>query len=394
MLRTLFFSALFLIPFGTFSQIISLFEFDTPSITTATVGPDASSISSSAFSDVGGAGGTNGLNAGLPKQDLDMMVPGSPTFDINGIDVSFDFQRDENVGNFWRRGNSLVIRGATFLSVSYRVDDGAGGFITVNSGDVYAIPNDDIYRNYRFVYLPTSGTGMLMVDNVTVWSNDGPDFRNMYWVGAGDVHIGDGLDGNGDNGTFLDNVLVAEVLTTPLPVELKDFQATVVPNMEVLLSWTTLSERENDFFTVERTQDGFNWEKVGTISGAGNSTEPLYYELKDYEPYIGISYYRLKQTDFDGKETVFEEKRVEIISDEKVQIYPNPANSGSLVRIKADGIDPAAIQIADAQGKMIPFESSIQSGEVTISTAGWAAGLYVISVQKEEQFIQKRLILR
>ena len=164
MLRTTFILALCLFPLMSFGQIISFFEFDTPGVTRATIGPDAYTISSSAFSDVGGVGGTTGLNAGNPKMNLDMYVTGSPTFDINGIDLSLDFQREENVGEFWRRGNSLIFAGASNLSVSYRVEDGAGGFKTVNSGNVYAIPNDDTFRNYRFMYLPATGMGMLYVD--------------------------------------------------------------------------------------------------------------------------------------------------------------------------------------------------------------------------------------
>ncbi|MFT5777764.1 MAG: hypothetical protein ACI837_000712 [Crocinitomicaceae bacterium] len=66
--------------------------------------------------------------------DLDFTIPGNPTFDVPGIEVKFDFQREENVGTFWRRENILVINGASNLNVSDRVDDGSGGFNTVNSG--------------------------------------------------------------------------------------------------------------------------------------------------------------------------------------------------------------------------------------------------------------------
>ena len=70
-----------------------------------------------------------------------MILPGSPTFDVAGIDVSFDYQREENAGKFITRSSSLVIKGFGNFSVAYRVDDGSDGFNTVNSGNVYAIPN-------------------------------------------------------------------------------------------------------------------------------------------------------------------------------------------------------------------------------------------------------------
>ncbi|RLD55710.1 MAG: hypothetical protein DRJ01_16260, partial [Bacteroidetes bacterium] len=85
-----------------------------------------------------------------------------------------------------------------------------------------------------------------------------------------------------------------------LPIELVDFNANVVGN-NVELNWTTTSEINNDYFTVERSIDAINFEIVDDISGAGNSNKSINYKLVDYSPYQGISYYRLKQTDYDGK---------------------------------------------------------------------------------------------
>jgi hypothetical protein len=393
MLRLTLISLFALLFFQLQSQIISLFEFNTPSLITATVGPDASSISSSAFSDVGGTGGTNGLNAGLPKMDFDMIVPGSPTFDINGIDVSFDYQREENVGHFWRRGSSLVISGAANLSVSYRVEDGLGGFITVNSGNVYAIPNDDTYRNYRFVYLPASGTGMLMVDNTVVWSNDGPDFRNMYWVGAGDVHIGDGLDGNGDNNAFLDNVQVGEVTVSPLPIELYTFDALLNPDGAVEVSWATASERDNDFFTVEKSHDGAIWSEVGKIQGAGNSSQLLYYELTDENVATGLTYYRLKQTDFSGKEVIFAHKVIHQKPQTEVLVYPNPLTLNTPFHVSIGELEIKSIQITDAQGRTVPYTYTLNPSGALIHPQNWDAGCFLVHVQTESGTLQKRIVI-
>lgn len=205
--------------YTSFSQIVSQFEFDSNPVTNATIGPNASAISTSATSSAGGVGGTNGLNAGLPKMNINMVIPGSPTFDVPGIDVSFDFQRDENGGTFFERGNSLRMNGITNLSVQYRVDDGVGGYNVVNSGNIYSLPNDNTFRNYRFVYTPCDGVGMVLVDGVVIWSNDGPDNRDMYWVGAGNVEFGRGMDGTGFNRTMVDNLIIGSVDCSPLPVD-------------------------------------------------------------------------------------------------------------------------------------------------------------------------------
>lgn len=327
-LLTILFLGLFVI--SAKSQIISQFSWDSNPVTSADVGPDGTTVSGSAISDVGGVGGTNGLNAALPKQDINMSIPGSPTFDVDGIDVSFDYQREESQCDWFRRGNSLIIDGSNQFSVSYRVDDGAGGFNTVTSGNVFNIPNDDTWRNYRFIYLSTTGEGFLLVDGVTLWMNDGPDNRPMYWVGAGNVTVGFGCDGSGTNDTFMDNLIVGSVTWSGLPIELLSFSAK--PEISTVeLNWTTASETNNDFFSIERSAQGKEWEVIGTINGAGNSSTRINYSYSDEVPLIGKSYYRLKQTDFDGN---FDYSKVVHVmykgnSDNNIQLYPNPT-SGDL----------------------------------------------------------------
>ena len=114
--------------FSINAQIISQFDWNSGLPTTATVGPNATSVSSSAYISTGGKGGTNGLNAGTPKMDINLIIPGSPTFDVQGIDLSIDYQRDESQLDLVKRGASLLINiSGGNVSVSYRVKDGAGG---------------------------------------------------------------------------------------------------------------------------------------------------------------------------------------------------------------------------------------------------------------------------
>lgn len=85
----------------------------------------------------------------------------------------------------------------------------------------------------------------------------------------------------------------------PLPITLLSFAAIPFGNT-VKTDWTTLSEVNNDYFTLERSRDGINFEYVGTVEGAGTSTNSINYSYFDYRPHQGLSYYRLKQTDYDG----------------------------------------------------------------------------------------------
>src|SRR5690348_13807437 len=83
------------------------------------------------------------------------------------------------------------------------------------------------------------------------------------------------------------------------PIQLTVFTVTC-NNGEALVKWTTAAETNNDFFTIERTTDGINFDKVGTVKGAGNSVFNINYEFTDPTPLSGTSYYRLTQTSFDG----------------------------------------------------------------------------------------------
>jgi hypothetical protein len=109
-----------------------------------------------------------------------------------------------------------------------------------------------------------------------------------------------------------------------LPVELNFFQA--IPQKEtVALRWETATENNNDFFILERSIDGQNWEHLATISGAGNSTVTNTYYYTDKAPFHGISYYRLSQQDYNGKLETFDPVAVEMKSIE-LQLYPNPTS--------------------------------------------------------------------
>lgn len=364
-----------------YAQVISQFTWDDPTATVAQadVGPDFLTTSTSSTISSGGAGGTNGLNAGLPKQDLNFRLPNSPIFDVKGIDISFDFQRDESAGTFLRRGSSLIIGGTSQLSVTYRVNDGLGGFTTVTSGNVYNIPNDDIFRTYRFFYLPSTGVGIIMVDGVVQWTNDGPDNRDMYWVGAGNIHFGDQIDGSGNNRALFDNLVIGAVINSALPVELINFEALNTNNTKVELKWETASEINNDFFTVEKSIDVENWEEVTTLKGAGNSSNPIVYSTIDNYPYSGISYYRLKQTDFDGNYTYSKIEKVEIIIGEKksLKVFPNPSNS--VITIQGDEL--YSLKIYNSIGQIMPLdfiENKNSFNEINYNVSELKKGTYYI----------------
>lgn len=101
---------------------------------------------------------------------------------------------------------------------------------------------------------------------------------------------------------FEDWILVDQ--SNPLPVTLLNFDAACYGD-EVVINWSTESEQNNDYFTIEKSYDAITYFELATIPGGGNSATTLTYTYTDSNPSNGVAYYRLKQTDFDGAYTLY-----------------------------------------------------------------------------------------
>lgn len=172
----------------------------------------------------------------------------------------------------------------------------------------------------------------------------------------------------------------------PLPVELLVFDAQLNKQKDVDLNWITAAEVENDFFTVERSRDGVNFEELGYVDGAGSTSNNSYYHFVDENPYNGINYYRLKQTDFDGDFSYSGIKAVklEMEVEASMLVYPNPATDRFFVNLngEADGSD---MFITDLNGKVIrtiPVDPMDEKGSaiVEVQRDNLAPGIYMITV--------------
>ena len=196
-----------------------------------------------------------------------------------------------------------------------------------------------------------------------------PDYRTgtlaaQHWNGtAWDLPVGSGAGTASGTGTvtvsgantFSPWILVAStapLFSAPLPVELLNFNAVAIGDI-VDLTWVTASELNNDFFTVERSQDGIVFEKVSIVKGAGNSQRELHYKDSDKDPYMGISYYRLKQTDFDGDYKYSQVIAVNFEADNSISIYPNPV--ADVLNVMFDARDAGIYQfeIVDSKGSLV-----------------------------------------
>jgi hypothetical protein len=90
----------------------------------------------------------------------------------------------------------------------------------------------------------------------------------------------------------------------PLPIELISFEGTNIDSYN-LLTWSSATEHNNDYYLVERSTDGFSWSVVNNQNGAGNSTSKIDYNFRDFTYEVAINYYRLTQVDIDGQSETF-----------------------------------------------------------------------------------------
>ncbi|WP_165851395.1 T9SS type A sorting domain-containing protein [Brumimicrobium aurantiacum] len=367
------------------STIISKFSWDNDTLDPiiSDVGPNASSISASATISPNGHNSTSGLNAGNPKANLEMIIDNNAIFDIDGMVLSVEYQRDESVGTFFTRGGFSFLS-ANQLNVTFRLTDpsSSSGYIIVNSGNVYNIPDDDVFRNYRFIYDHNIGKAQLFVDGVEQWSYQGTSGQVMNWTGASDIIIGRNMDGTGRNKPFYDEYILKEISTSTLPIELISFTAKYSDiNENTIIEWSTKTETNNDYFEIERSQNGKNWELIHKRDGAGNSNSEITYQFTDVHPLNGISYYRLKQTDFDGKNSYSEIRSIERNSG--VNFYPNPLKTGTTLFIESKN-ENTKFKLFSSQGKLI---QTLDSGKNQLNLQ---PGMYFIYGNG----IKEKLIIR
>jgi len=103
----------------------------------------------------------------------------------------------------------------------------------------------------------------------------------------------------------------------PLPIELISFKAKTMKD-KVELYWSTVSEINNNYFSIEKSIDGYNYQEIGQVSGAGNSSQTLNYSFFDDNPFHGVAYYRLSQTDYNGDNETFPPIAIEFTDDKQV----------------------------------------------------------------------------
>ena len=179
--------------------------------------------------------------------------------------------------------------------------------------------------------------------------------------------------------------------TNPLPIELLSFNAACDGN-SVSINWQTASETNNNYFTIERSNDGATWETLATVPGAGNSNTTLSYSYTDNNSFQGTSYYRLKQTDFNGQSKTFSPVIVNCSDANSentgiTRIYPNPATNEVYVEISCMENTNGQLIVHNTIGqKIIKRQLELLKGTnvYTIDISDFAVGIYPVTFNNEQ----------
>jgi len=191
-------------------------------------------------------------------------------------------------------------------------------------------------------------------------------------------------------------------LIPPLPIELISFNA-ACENDKVLLSWSTATETNNDYFTVEKSFDGINFTAIAEVNGAGNSNTVQDYFAYDYEPSQHLSYYRLKQTDFDGKYEYSDLINIQCNQGAGVvfTVYPNPSFSSQDLYISFKGLnvqEEVLLVLRDVLGREVYSKVVFADDNGSVLKAidpykRLAAGTYMVIGSVDNDSYNKKIII-
>lgn len=210
-----------------------------------------------------------------------------------------------------------------------------------------------------------------------------------------------GLNGKLDEIRVYNRALsAAEILlmnSTILPLKLGDFTA-VKKSTGIELNWGTITEQNTSHFEIERSADGNNFSRIGTVAAAGNSTDKKYYTFNDNNPLSGTNFYRLKMVDIDNSSTY---SRIIIVKNDAglftIQLFPNPVRDVLQVQLSVSKKESVKFSIADAAGRIVyDRKTDLQEGNNTISipVTGYKAGMYYLIADQQEKRQTKNFIIK
>jgi hypothetical protein len=173
-------------------------------------------------------------------------------------------------------------------------------------------------------------------------------------------------------------------LQPALPVSISSYN-TSCSNGEVMINWRTVTEIDNAYFTVERSRNGIDFYLLATVPAAGNSNAEKKYNVRDAQSFAGKTYYRLRQTDLNGRTRYFAVLSADCNKDYAPSVYPNPFTD-HIVISTGSNYRNAMLELWSTSGVMIKKSklNSTTGGDTMIMLPGLASGVYYLRLLADD----------
>lgn len=275
----------------------------------------------------------------LPDDGDAILISSGHTVTIDGTpDITLD-------------GVTLIIDGILEMT-----DDGLAEANLELTGYSGILLNGQIMDNVSGGLNPNEGESVILVDGEVVWTAcDGNGLSDPVCFAVYETNYLL-VDPEPDNYSDQDGTgtpILMPATNNPLPVTLVLFEARP-ESKACLLTWSTSSELNNDHFSIERSENGFDFYKVGSVLGHGTTSEPHEYSFKDYSPKSAIEYYKLTQFDQDGTSASLGVRVVHFGQSElnEEKIYPNPVSDVVFIT-PVQGSAIIGVKLIHASGKTL-----------------------------------------
>lgn len=243
-------------------------------------------------------------------------------------------------------------------------------------------------------------TGLVFGAGDNIEDVNGDSFVEQMNVLAGESYIivVDEWSSSSGTGYNLSFGGTANLDCTLLPIELTEFGAEYVPNEDVVdIVWKTESERKNDYFIVERSSNGIDFEEIAKVEGVGNTEYESQYFTVDTDPLVGVNYYRLTQFDTDGAWETSDMTAVNILADhyDVISVAPNPTTGATRVVFNCYDKSRSILKIFDNAGNVIEeVEIDCQPGanHAEIDLSSQPDGIYIITLNTNHKSYSDKII--
>lgn len=277
--------------------------------------------------------------------------------------------------------NSLQLQVSGNLTVYGNITMNNNAQIQVSGGGVVTVGGNLSGGNNTQVTVSGTGSSLAVTGSLSI----GGGSSSLSVSGGGTISAGScsctGCPSN--NGCSSDVVL---------PIILLDFDAFPTSN-SVVVKWTTASELDFDYFSVQRSIYNAEFKEIGRVSGAGRNTfEVRHYEFVDHLPQLGDSYYRIVSVDLDGSQESFSATKVNYQGSLSVLVHPNPAPNGELtLNLNFDPDSSTHLQLCDLSGsKLAEIPITERSTKISLNVQ---AGTYLAKIKTPEGSKSIRIVV-